>query len=69
MIQAIQTPFPGNVLLDGNNTTIVVQSSNSGTAFYFRAEIYIDNVLFDTQSWSRKDNFIAEKNLRYLYIR
>lgn len=67
MIQAIQTPFPGNVLLDGNNTTIVVQSSNSGTAFYFRAEIYIDNVLFDTQSWSRKDNFIAEKNLRYLY--
>ncbi|MDA0175880.1 hypothetical protein OOZ35_00375 [Mesoflavibacter profundi] len=67
MIQAIQTPFPGNVLLDGNNTTIIVQSSNSGVDYYFRAKIYINNELFDTQSWSRKDNFVAEKNLRYLY--
>jgi hypothetical protein len=34
---------------------------------YFRALISIDEELFDTQSWSRFDNYSATKNLRYLY--
>ncbi len=67
MIQLIEFPVQDTILLDGNTTTIVVQSDNSGADYFFRAKIYIDDLLFDTQSWSRKDNFIAEKDLKYLY--
>lgn len=66
MITAINFPPANTILLDGNKTPITVTSTN-GVGFYFRAEIYIDDVLFDEQGWSRKDNFTATKDLMYLY--
>lgn len=64
MIQVINFPAANRYLLDGNNTKITVTSDNANG--YFRAEIYIDDVLFDEQGWSRKDNFTATKDLLYL---
>lgn len=66
MIYIYKSPVPNRILLDANNTIISITSSN-GFGFYFRAKIYIDNQLFDEQSWSRKDNFTAEKDLKKLY--
>lgn len=66
MIQVQNFPSQNSVLLDGNNTLITVTSSN-GVGYYFRAKIYINDVLFDEQGWSRKDNFTAVKDLVYLY--
>ena len=66
MIQLINAPQSNRILLDGNNTDIVVTSTN-GIGYYFRAKIYIDDQLFDEQSWSRSDNFTASKDLIYLY--
>lgn len=67
MIQIIQAPALNRVLLDGNTTNIIVKSTNTGATHYFRAKIYVNNVLFDEQSWSRNDNFTATKDLRYFY--
>lgn len=66
MITINSAPTANLIVLDGNNTVISITSSN-GTGHYFRANIYIDDVLFDTQSWSRKDSFTAEKDLKKLY--
>ena len=66
MITALSTPASGRVMLDGNYTIIKLQSSN-GEGFYFRAFIYIDNILFDEQGWSRVDAYTATKNLKKLY--
>ena len=66
MIQILQSPIENRVVLDGNNTLIKIKSSN-GAGHYFRAFIYINDQLFDEQSWSREDNFNATKDLRYLY--
>ena len=65
MIQVINFPPENRYLLDGNNTQITVTSDNA--TGYFRAKIYIDDVLFDEQGWSRKDDFTATKDLLYLY--
>jgi len=65
MIQVINFPLENRYLLDGNNTVITVSSDNQNG--YFRAKIYIDDILFDEQGWSRKDNFTATKDLLYLY--
>jgi hypothetical protein len=66
MIYIYKSPVPNRILLDANNTVISITSSN-GLGFYFRAKIYIDDQLFDEQSWSRKDDFTAEKDLKKLY--
>ncbi|PIF32980.1 hypothetical protein CLU81_3550 [Flavobacterium sp. 9] len=66
MISIIKAPGLNRVLLDANNTEVVVQSSN-GTGFYFRALIYVDGVFFDEQGWSRKDSYTASKDLVKLY--
>lgn len=66
MITVLKTPALNRVLLDANNTVIEIQSSN-GAGFYFRALIYVDDVLFDEQGWSRKDSFTASKDLVKLY--
>lgn len=66
MIQVTNNPAENRVLLDGNQTQITVTSTN-GNGHYFRAKIYIDDVLFDEQGWSRKDEFTATKDLIYLY--
>lgn len=66
MIQVLNYPAANRYLLDGNNTQITVTSSN-GAGYYFRAKIYIDDVLFDEQGWSRKDDYTAIKDLIYLY--
>jgi len=52
MISVINFPPENRYLLDGNNTPITVTSDNVNG--YFRAKIYIDDVLFDEQGWSRK---------------
>lgn len=66
MITINQTPVLNRVILDGNDTVVSITSSN-GAGHYFRAIIFIDDVLFDTQSWSRKDAYTCEKNLKKLY--
>lgn len=66
MIQVLNYPPENRYLLDGNNTQLTVTSSN-GVGYYFRAKIYIDDVLFDEQGWSRKDDYTATKDLIYLY--
>lgn len=66
MITLLKVPAINRVLLDANNTDIQIQSSN-GAGYYFRALIYVDDVLFDEQGWSRVDNFTATKNLAKLY--
>ena len=65
-INILQTPAPGTVVLDANNTVIKVQSTN-GAGYYFRALIYIGGVLFDEQGWSRSDDFTAVADLKKLY--
>lgn len=59
-------PEANSLLLDGNNTIITATSTN-GDGYYFRANIYINDVLFDQQGWSRKDDYTAEKDLLFLY--
>ena len=66
MITILSAPIANRILLDGNNTVISIVSVN-GANHYFRSEIYIDDVLFDEQGWSRKDGFTAEKDLKKLY--
>ncbi|MES2813235.1 MAG: hypothetical protein V4670_12245 [Bacteroidota bacterium] len=66
MITINQAPLADKILLDANNTLISITSTN-GVGFYFRALIYVDDVLFDQQGWSRKDNFTSEKDLKSLY--
>jgi hypothetical protein len=66
MITINAAPSANKIILDGNDTIISVTSSN-GVGHYFRAEISIDDELFDTQSWSRFDNYSANKNLKALY--
>jgi len=66
MIQVNATPAFNRLILDGNSTVISI-TSNHGAGYYFRAKIYIDDEFFDTQSWSRKDAYTAEKDLKYLY--
>lgn len=66
MIYIYKAPHPNSILLDANNTVISITSSN-GSGFYFRAKIFIDGQLFDEQSWSRRDNFSTEKDLKKLY--
>jgi hypothetical protein len=66
MITVISTPALNRVLLDANNTEISVQSTN-GAGYYFRALIYVEDVFFDEQGWSRRDSFTAIKDLIKLY--
>jgi hypothetical protein len=66
MIHIDKYPTPNRILLDANNTKISITSSN-GVGFYFRAKIYIDNEFFDEQSWSRKNDTTAQKDLKKLY--
>lgn len=66
MITINTSPAANRIILDGNNTDISVTSTN-GAGYYFRALIFINGELFDTQSWSRKDAYTAEKNLKKLY--
>lgn len=66
MITIIKAPVLNRVLLDSNNTEITIRSSN-GSGYYFRALIYVDNVLFDEQGWSRLDNHTAIKDIKKLY--
>jgi hypothetical protein len=66
MITIVKAPALNRILLDANNTEITIQSTN-GSGYYFRALIYVDDVLFDEQGWSRKDAFTAVKDLVKLY--
>lgn len=66
MITVIKSPALNRVVLDANNTEIIIQSTN-GAGFYFRAIIYVNDELFDEQGWSRKDNYTATKDLVKLY--
>lgn len=66
MITIVKAPVLNSVLLDANNTEITITSSN-GSGHYFRALISVDDDLFDTQGWSRKDAFTSTKDLVKLY--
>ncbi|EJG02299.1 hypothetical protein [Flavobacterium sp. F52] len=66
MITIVKSPALNRVILDANNTEIVIQSTN-GAGFYFRAIIYVNDELFDEQGWSRKDDYVASKDLVKLY--
>lgn len=66
MIKLIKYPAANVFLLDSNNTLIEIKSTN-GLGHFFRAKIYVDNILFDEQNWSREDNFTARKDLKFLY--
>jgi hypothetical protein len=66
MITINKAPELNKVILDANNSVISITSSN-GAGHYFRVSIYIDGVLFDIQSWSRKNAYTAEKNIKKLY--
>jgi len=66
MITIVKAPSLNRVLLDANNTEITIQSTN-GAGYYFRALIYVDDILFDSQGWSRKDSYTAVKDLVKLY--
>lgn len=66
MIQVIDFPNENRLLLDSNRTIIKLTSTN-GSGYYFRAKIYINDELFDEQSWSREDDFTATKDLIKLY--
>lgn len=66
MINILKTPPANSVLLDANNSVISIQST-LGAGHYFRALIYINDVLFDEQGWSRQDNFTANKDLKKMY--
>ena len=66
MITINAAPSTNKIILDANNTIISI-TSNNGIGYYFRALIYIDGVLFDEQSWSRKDAYTSEKDLKRLY--
>ncbi|WP_289659538.1 hypothetical protein [Flavobacterium panacagri] len=66
MLTVVQSPALNRVLLDANNTEIKITSTN-GDGFYFRALIYVDDVLFDEQGWSRLDSYTAVKDLVKIY--
>lgn len=66
MITINQTVLANNVILDSNSTIISLTSSN-GIGYFFRALIYINDVLFDTQGWSRQDAYTTNKDLKDLY--
>lgn len=66
MITIVSAPALNRVFLDANNTEIELTSSN-GAGYYFRALIYVDDVLFDTQGWSRKNAYTTVKDLVKLY--
>ncbi len=66
MITINNAPISGRILLDANSTIVSI-TSNNGLGYYFRALIYVNDVLHDTQGWSRKDDFTAEKDLKKLY--
>jgi hypothetical protein len=59
-------PLNNRFLLDANNTLVSITSTN-GSGYYFRANIFVDDLLFDTQGWSRVDGFTAIKDLKKLY--
>lgn len=65
MITALATPASNKFFLDANNTLIRIQSTN-GEGYYFRAKIYVNDVLFDEQGWSRSDAYTAEKDIKRL---
>lgn len=66
MITILKSPPYNKVILDANNTEISISSTN-GIGNYFRAFIYIDDILFDEQGWSRKTEFVAVKDLVKIY--
>ena len=66
MITILTAPPLNKILLDSNNTIVSLTSTN-GAGYFFRAKIYIDDALFDTQSWSRSDAFTTIKDLKKLY--
>jgi len=62
----IEAPQENRLILDINNTIISIMSDN-GANHYFRAKIYINDVFFDEQGWSREDDFLCNKDLKKLY--
>ena len=66
MIEIVQVPDTNRVIADGNNTLIMLSTTTGGDHFV-RARIYIDDVLFLSQGWSKDDEGLCSFNLKHLY--
>ena len=66
MITVFQSPTLNSVLPDGNDNVVIVQT-NSGTGYYMRMEVAINDVLFSTRSISIDANGYARFNFKKFY--
>ncbi len=67
MIELVQAPDTNRVIADGNDTIIQLRSTFGATHF-LRATIYINNVEFLEQSWSKDEDGLCAFNLKHLYL-
>ena len=66
MIELVQAPDTNRVIADGNDTFIQLATTTGGD-HYIRANIYINDVLFLSQGWSKDENGLCTFNLKHLY--
>ena len=66
MIELVQAPDRHRVIADGNDTLIQVRTTTGGD-HYVRAIIYIDDVEFLKQGWSKDEDGLCSFNLKHLY--
>lgn len=66
MIELVQAPDTNRVIADGNDTLIQV-STRIDPSYFVRATIYINNVEFLEQSWSKDEDGLVSFNLKHLY--
>lgn len=66
MIELVQAPDTHRIIADGNDTLIKIRTTTSGD-HYVRATIFIDDVEFLKQGWSKDDSGLCVFNLKHLY--
>lgn len=66
MIEILKAPAENALILDGNRTNVVIKSFR-GQDYHFNAQIFIDDVLFNTITLPRDVDGIARVNLKHLY--
>lgn len=66
MIELVQAPDTNRVIADGNDTIIQVRTT-TGQDHFLRATIYINDVEFLKQGWSKDEDSLCSFNLKHLY--
>lgn len=66
MIQLIRYIEENRTIALSNDTYFEVRST-AGANYYIQADIYIDDILYKSQIWSKSDDFTAVKNMVDLY--